>query len=65
MEKIGDVDYTAAFRDIEELEIEGVKIPLCGLDTLIKTKQGLRPKDKEDLFFLLGKKEYLKQKNIL
>jgi hypothetical protein len=65
MAKIGDVDYITACRDIEELEIEGVKIPLCGLDTLIKTKQGLRPKDKEDLLFLLGKKEYLAQNNIL
>jgi hypothetical protein len=39
----------------------GVKIPVCGLSTLIETKKGIRPKDKEDLLFLMGKKEYLKK----
>lgn len=43
------------------LEIEGVKIPLCGLSTLIRTKKGVKPKDKEDLLFLQGKKEYLER----
>lgn len=59
--KVGRVNYGVAMRDIEELEMEGVQIPLCGLSTLIKTKKGIRPKDKEDLLFLKGKKEYLEK----
>ena len=35
--------------------------PVCGLSTLIETKKGIRPKDKEDLLFLIGKKEYLEK----
>lgn len=63
--KTGKITFEVAFEDIEEVEMEGVKIPLCGLSTLIETKKGVRPKDKEDLLFLRGKKEYLekKQKN--
>ena len=57
--KIGKVNFEAAIKDIEEVELEGVKIPVCGLSTLIETKKGIRPKDKEDLLFLIGKKEYL------
>ena len=34
---------------------------MCGLSTLIETKKGIRPKDKEDLLFLMGKKEYLER----
>jgi len=48
-----------AIQDIEEIELEGIKIPICGLSTLIGTKKGIRPKDKEDLLFLIDKKEYL------
>lgn len=62
--KVGMVSYEVAIEDIEEVEMEGVKIPLCGLSTLIETKKGLRPRDKGDLLFLQGKKAYLeKQKN--
>jgi hypothetical protein len=50
-----------AIQDIEEIELEGIKIPVCGLSTLIETKKGIRPKDKEDLLFLIGKKEYLEK----
>lgn len=57
--KIGEISFETAIKDIEEVEIEGVKIPVSGLLTLIETKKGVRPKDKEDLLFLLGKKEYL------
>jgi predicted nucleotidyltransferase len=57
--KIGTIDFEAASQDIEEVEIEGIKIPVCGLSILIETKKGVRPKDKEDLLFLLGKKDYL------
>ncbi len=59
--QVGDVSFEIAFKDVEEVEIEGVKIPVCGLSTLIETKKGIRPKDKEDLLFLLGKKEYLER----
>jgi predicted nucleotidyltransferase len=59
--KIGDVSFEMAIKDIEEVQIDGVMIPVCGLSTLIETKKGIRPKDKEDLLFLLGKKEYLER----
>ena len=59
--KIGKIDFEVAAQDIEEVELEGIKIPVCGLSTLIETKKGVRPKDKEDLLFLLGKKDYLKK----
>jgi len=59
--KIGTIDFKTAIQDMEEMELEGVKIPVCGLSTLIETKKGIRPKDKEDLLFLIGKKEYLKK----
>ncbi len=63
MSKIGDISLDIAIANIEEVELEGVKIPICGLSTLIETKKGIRPKDMEDLLFLKGKKEYLdKQK---
>ncbi|MFH0775568.1 MAG: nucleotidyltransferase [bacterium] len=64
MGKIGDISFEIASNDIEEIEIEGVKIPVCGLSTLIETKKGIRPKDKEDLLFLIGKKEYLEKQKI-
>src|SRR3989304_282433 len=50
-----------ADKDKEGIEIEGVIIPVCGLSTLIETKKGIRPKDKEDLLFLMGKKEYFER----
>lgn len=59
--KIGKIDFERAIQDIEEIELEGIKIPVCGLSTLIETKKGIRPKDKEDLLFLRGKKEYLEK----
>jgi len=65
--KIGRITFEVASRDVEEVELEGIRIPLCGLSTLMETKKGLRPKDKEDYLFLKGKKEYLQkeQKNDL
>jgi len=59
--KIGKIDFKMAIQDVEEIELEGIKIPVCGLSTLIETKKGIRPKDKEDLLFLMGKKEYLEK----
>jgi predicted nucleotidyltransferase len=58
---IGDISFEQANNDIESIEIEGVKIPLLGLSTLIETKKGVRPKDKEDLLFLVGKRAYLEK----
>ncbi len=61
--KIGEVTFEVAIKDIEAIELNGVKIPLLGLPTLIETKKGVRPKDKEDLLFLIGKKEYLERQH--
>lgn len=61
MGRIGEIIFEGAVKDVEEVELEGVKIPVCGLPTLIETKKGVRPKDKEDLLFLLGKKEYIEK----
>ncbi|MEK9149521.1 MAG: nucleotidyl transferase AbiEii/AbiGii toxin family protein [Candidatus Desantisbacteria bacterium] len=38
---------------IEYFEFKGVQIPIADLTTMIKTKQGIRPQDKQDLAFLL------------
>jgi len=59
--KIGEITFNSAAKDIEEVVVEEAKIPVCGLQTLIETKKGVRPKDKEDLLFLTGKKEYLEK----
>jgi hypothetical protein len=40
-------------------EINGVKIPVAGLDTMMELKRGIRDADKRDYAFLKGKKEYL------
>jgi hypothetical protein len=48
---VGEVDYKTM--GIERGTIDGVPVPIADLDTLIKTKQGLREKDKIDLQFLL------------
>ena len=61
--KIGKITFETTTNDIEEVEIEGIRIPLCGLTTLIETKKGVRAKDKEDLLFLRGKKEYIERKH--
>ena len=39
---------------IEYFEFKGIKIPIADLITMIKTKQGIRPRDKDDLAFLLS-----------
>lgn len=51
---VGDVKYTS--EDVEKFDMDGTIIPVATLDKLIKTKQGLREKDKEDLRFLLSLK---------
>jgi predicted nucleotidyltransferase len=59
MGKVGEIDFEVARNNVETIDFEGVTIPVCGLATLIETKKGIRPKDKDDLLFLIGKKEYL------
>lgn len=59
--KIGEIDYSKASKDFEEVEIDGVKVKIAGIDTLIKMKDTTRPKDQMDLIFLKGKKEFLEK----
>ena len=63
MAGIGSVDIDKALEDVEWIELDETRIPLCGLMTPIETKKGVRPKDKDDLLFLRGKKEYIEEKN--
>jgi hypothetical protein len=52
--KIGDLDvHNAGFVMVG---LKGVEIPVADIDTMIKSKQGLRGKDNEDLKFFLLKK---------
>ena len=60
MEKVGDIDFSKS--TIIEEEIDGIKIPVADLDTMLKLKKGLRERDQQDLIFLEGKKRYLKEK---
>lgn len=55
MGRIADVTTDNAGKDI--IEFQGTKIVVADLETLIKTKQGLRPKDQMDLAFLKRKKK--------
>ncbi|WP_165847832.1 nucleotidyl transferase AbiEii/AbiGii toxin family protein [Ammonifex thiophilus] len=52
--RIGDVEIDNAGTVV--FDLEGEPVVVADLDTLIKTKQGLREQDKGDLFFLLSKK---------
>jgi len=51
LKKACDITYEKA--KIEYFEFKGVRIPIADLATMIKTKQGLREKDKQDLLFLM------------
>jgi hypothetical protein len=53
MGRIGNVNACNA--GIEIIEYNGVKIKVANLETMIKTKQGLRPKDQSDLLYLITK----------
>ena len=55
------VTYNDAIRNIEEVLIEGVKIPYLSLPDLIKSKDTPREKDQLDLISL---RELLKRKNV-
>jgi len=47
-------DMTYARAGIEYFEFKGIRIPIADLQTMIQTKQGIRPRDKEDLSFLMS-----------
>jgi len=55
LKKACDITYKTA--GIEYFEFKGVRIPIADISTMIKTKQGVRPRDKEDLSFLVSEKE--------
>lgn len=61
MGKIADVNTDNAGKIV--IEYQGTKILVADIDTLIKTKQGLRPRDQMDLAFLLRKKKFKMQLN--
>jgi len=46
------IDYSDAARDIQNLTIEGVLIPLASPATLIRTKNTVRPSDAADRLYL-------------
>lgn len=51
LKKACDITYDKA--KIEYFEFKGVSVPIADITTMIGTKQGIRPRDKEDLAFLL------------
>jgi predicted nucleotidyltransferase len=60
--KIGDMfSFDEVERDAEVYEIDNVKIPVCGLETLIKMEATMRDIDKRDLIFLKKKAEERKK----
>lgn len=60
--KVGDLNYGNA--GTETCSLEGIKIPVGDIDTMIRSKQGIREKDKQDLQFLLMKKEELEKRDL-
>lgn len=56
---VGDINYNSI--TIEFAHIDGTRIPIADIDSLIKTKQGLREKDATDRTFLLMLKEAKKK----
>ena len=52
LKKARDITYDKA--KAEYFEFRGVSIPVADIVTMIGTKQGIRPRDKEDLAFLLS-----------
>lgn len=41
--------------------VEGINIPIADLESMLKLKKTLRPKDSQDYVFLLGKKNYIEK----
>ncbi len=46
-------------KTIENLDLDGVVIPVANVDAMMKMKQGIRPRDREDLEFLKALKDKL------
>ena len=46
------IDYAAAVQDVERVTIGGVDVPVASLETLIRTKDTIRPSDAADRAFL-------------
>ncbi len=51
------VRYDETIKTTESLDLDGVIIPVANIDAMIKMKQGIRPRDKDDLQFLKALKE--------
>lgn len=56
------VNYKEASKEIEYITIEGVRIPVAGKKTLIKTKDTIRPGDRMDVDFLKAEIEAERKK---
>jgi len=52
LKKACEMTYKEA--GVEYFKFKGVNIPIADISTMIKTKQGVRPRDKEDLSFLMS-----------
>lgn len=52
LKKACDITYEKA--GIEYFKFKGVSIPIADIPTMVKTKQGIRLRDKEDLSFLMS-----------
>ena len=59
--KIGNMDYQTAAGGISKEIIDGVTVPVAGLETMIEMKKGVREIDMKDRLFLEGKKDFLKK----
>lgn len=61
--KIGEMfSFNEVERSTEIFEIDNTKIPVCGLDMLIRMKETVRDRDMRDLRFLKKKAEERRQK---
>lgn len=62
---IGKIGELFSFNDVERsaeiFEVENIKIPVCGLDMLIRMKETVRDRDMRDLMFLKKKAEERKR----
>ena len=52
MSKACGIDFQHAIQDAENIEVDNVMIPVASKQTLIKTKQTIRPHDRTDINFL-------------
>ncbi len=59
LKKACNVGYDETIKTIENLDLDGVVIPVANVDAMMKMKQGIRPRDREDLEFLKALKDKL------